>query len=351
MSRKNFIVCLLALAGSVSIYAASVERGRTGPLHSAVNHQPRRSARSSARGVPKGTSIDAASHALKARATWFANHIEFEPNVGQADARAQFVGRGKGMTVLLMRDGFTLVVPRRAQEKASGPGGNGAKFRDDMMNIRLVQDASLSWIGEEKLRGETNYFVGKDSRKWRTRVPHYARAKTASRSDGASLAFYGNNEGVEYDLRIPPEMDVTKLRLALSGTQGVRLDQNGDLLMNVAGTEFRMRKPAIYEEGANSVQVSQPANLSPIRPQEAAKRPSAPHGKTVGAGGPKKKTRRTTPKSVEKAQRHRARKKIRGTNARPPAMRRPRANPPQKKKRPPKVDKRRGASVWRPKRP
>ncbi|HXT85674.1 MAG TPA: hypothetical protein VN745_01500, partial [Verrucomicrobiae bacterium] len=47
--------------------------------------------------------------------------MTFEPNVGQVDSRAAFVGHGKGMTVLLMRDGISV--------RAGNGGALGIRFQ------------------------------------------------------------------------------------------------------------------------------------------------------------------------------------------------------------------------------
>ena len=102
-----------------------------------------------------------------------------------------------------------------------------------------------------------------------------------------------------------------------------------------------MRKPTIYEEITDTKQPQATTTKPPVvHNRPTVKRSSAAHRNAASApGGPKKKTRRRTLPSIRKAQRHRERKKIRGSNARPPAMKRPRANPPQKRKRPPNADR------------
>ncbi len=170
--------------------------------------------------------------------------MTFEPNVGQADPRAAFVGRGKGMTVLLMRDKISV--------RAGNGGALGIRFQTreeqtETVAARGANSRGAAWRGEDKLTSESNYFIGNDSRKWRAHVPHFARVETLDAATGIGFAVYGNDEGVEYDLRLAPGADVSKLRLALSGAQSVNLDSSGDLLLTVGGREMRMKRPAVYE--------------------------------------------------------------------------------------------------------
>jgi len=166
--------------------------------------------------------------------------VTFEPNVGQADPRVVFIGRGKGLSVLLMRDGIDVIGPRVAHDsRASEP-----------MHIGLATEggAVLSWSGDERLQAETNYFLGNDPRRWRTHVPHFTRAVAANALPGVDLAAYGNEEGIEYDVRLAPGANADKVRLRISGADAMRLDAAGNLLIQGGPNEIRMRKPRMYEE-------------------------------------------------------------------------------------------------------
>ena len=331
---KHYFVGLLALAAIVCALFFSIAHCLGRSPHSAANHRERAIAKSSARNAPEFTRPAARKSlarraASKPQARFFTTQTTFEPNVGQAGPEASFVGRGKGIAVLLEQDGFAVLVPNRRKR---GPNDQSA------VKIHLVNADPLSWAGEEKLRGETNYFIGNDPRKWRTRVAHYARAKSIGDPEQPAVVVYGNEEGVEYDLRIPPGADVSRFRLALTGATRLKIGNGGDLLINVGGNEIRMRKPIIYEERPGAIQNTNPAPAHSRRSGTAKPR-STTRTKSAASTGPKKRTRRSPSTAARKEQRHRAKRKMRGSSARPPAMKRPRANPPQRNKRPPKVDR------------
>src|SRR3984885_12865301 len=107
---------------------------------------------------------------------------------------------------------------------------------------------NLQWRGQEKLAGETNYFIGNDRAKWRTHVPHFSRAIARRALPGMDVVVYGNEDALEYDLRVSPETDARSLRLRISGADGLTIDASGNLVILVAGEELLMQKPAMYEE-------------------------------------------------------------------------------------------------------
>jgi hypothetical protein len=168
--------------------------------------------------------------------------MTFEPNVGQADGSVQLVGAGKGLNVFLTHEEIAVQVAksRRPRVGADELGGG-------LLRLRVAGNSRFNWQGASQLPGQSNYFVGNNRDRWHTNVPHFERAETATSVAGVGMAVYGTDDGVEYDLRVAPGGDVSKLRLRLNGADRVRLDANGDLLLNVSGNELRMKKPRVYQ--------------------------------------------------------------------------------------------------------
>jgi hypothetical protein len=249
MRTKQYVVCLLALAGSACIFLAA-RLMSPGPLHPPVTARilPQRqrqniparsvSEREAAPRTDRVNSsgpVDGHAPSPDRGLAKFSIPITFEQNVGQADDAVQFLGRGKGLTVALMRDEIAVQV------------ANHVGSEDGTLAVHVVGNTGFHWKGEAKVRTESNYFVGSDKRKWHTSVPHFARAETVSSAPGVGMAVYGSDDGIEYDLRVAPGEDVSKLRLRLTGAENLRVNAAGDLLMNVSGDEVRMKKPRVYE--------------------------------------------------------------------------------------------------------
>ena len=249
MRIKLSVVGLLALAGTAGIFfAARFEpHGPARPRYPARVLPQRRIQNNAARSVAvrdlrlqrDSTKVHGVADSQISPSTpgvaRFSVPMTFEPNVGQADSNVQFVGRGKGLTVLLTHQEIAVRVATPATAQ------NGTVV------LRVAGNAGFDWKGEGRVRAESNYFLGNDPKKWHTGVPHFARAETADAAHGVGMAIYGNDDGVEYDLRVAPGGDVSKLRLTLTGAENLRVNASGDLLMNVAGDEVRMKKPRVYQ--------------------------------------------------------------------------------------------------------
>lgn len=256
MSRKwlwlsVLTVCLLALAGSLLLAKKTAIGRLTLPRASArfVAITPDRNlaarsvrGRDVLRGVPK-------SAANLARQSPLSLPFAFEPNVGQTDSRVAFVGRGRGLTVFLKSDEIVVQLAETSQ-----PAHSGISSEPRTISMRLAGAAGFAWQGREKLHGETNYFLGNNPRGWHTHVPHFAEVGAANAAPGVEITLYGNDEGVEYDLRIAPGAHLSALRFKISGADATELAANGDILVKAAGARLRMKRPVAYQQsgGANA---------------------------------------------------------------------------------------------------
>jgi hypothetical protein len=143
--------------------------------------------------------------------------------------------------------------PRQRVPRQSKPTGQLKSPQES----DATNEESFAWHGENAVGGESNYFLGNDSLRWRTHVKHFASARAQNVLPGVDMVAYGNAEGVEYDLRVAPGVNANDLRLAIAdggagtaSSEKVRLDAAGDLIIALGDRELRMKKPAIYEEWA-----------------------------------------------------------------------------------------------------
>ena len=257
MNWKKFAVPLLALAGSVLCpqYSRPTGRAHSTDFNAARTRTPERReffrSSNSEQVIPHIVQPSPADPArIPQPSSQSANvslPITFEPNVGQADARVQFIGRGKGIATFLTSDA---VVLRRGEDRPLQLRFEGECNPAARCNQGPGKGRQFGWAGEEQLRGRSNYLIENNPRQWHRNVPHFARA-TAGVAPGVKASIYGGEQGVEYDLELAPGIDPSKLRIALDGTQSVRLSASGDLLMLVGSDEVEMKKPRAYQKGSS----------------------------------------------------------------------------------------------------
>jgi hypothetical protein len=183
--------------------------------------------------------------------------ISFEANQGQFDSRVKFVSRGNGCTMFLTANEavFQLRVgaePNKRDSHLIETGNPNHAIPDSqfaILKMKLV-GASAAPVaqGMNELPGKVNYFVGNDSKKWRTGVTTYAKALFKQVYPGIDLVYYGNRRELEYDLKVAPGANPRAARLAFEGARHVRIDKRGDLVLSTAAGEIHQRKPVAYQE-------------------------------------------------------------------------------------------------------
>lgn len=173
--------------------------------------------------------------------------LSFEANLGQTDSQVKFLARGSGYGLFLTANEAVL---RYRNESASGHAQHSNDPSSAVLRMKLEgANANPKVMGLKELPGKSNYFIGNDSRKWRTNIPTYARVKYESIYPGVDLVFYGTQgRELEYDFVVAAGADPRQIKLSFAGADRIELDGRGDLLVHSVGRQMRMHKPGIYQE-------------------------------------------------------------------------------------------------------
>src|ERR1044071_9084504 len=127
----------------------------------------------------------------------------FEENAGQADARAKFISRGAGHTLMLGSGGVTLALLKGGGKEGSGrtplraaPGENARGTRAPEPSYQLVgmrfvgANPRPEIVGAGELAARVNYFVGRDASKWRPGLKTFAGVRYRGLYPGVDLVFH-----------------------------------------------------------------------------------------------------------------------------------------------------------------
>lgn len=172
----------------------------------------------------------------RARAAYGNLPLTFEPNVGQAAQGVGFVARGHGYSLTLAPTEAALAL---AGPLGAAPATLGLTF--------LGADPGAQPRGLEPTPGRVNYLVG-DRRNHRTEVPTFARVAYEGGYDGIDVVYYGRGIDLEYDFVVAPGADHSRVRVAFSGVGGIRLDGDGDLVLDVGGRSVTQQAPVAYQD-------------------------------------------------------------------------------------------------------
>ena len=161
--------------------------------------------------------------------------LEFEPNTGQFAPEVRYLAHGSNHFVYLSPDGMTL-------------GFNDAQQRNTSLRMMLVGAISGTAIsGEGRTAGVSNYLIGNDPARWRQGVRHFERVRYSGVWRGIDLLFYGKDQSLEYDFIVYPGGNPAAIRLRYENARSLRLDHQGDLILQTDQGEVRQRRPQIYQ--------------------------------------------------------------------------------------------------------
>jgi hypothetical protein len=187
------------------------------------------------------------------------SRLRFEENRGEAVKDVRFLAHANGSLLFLTRTAAVLMLPpTRNLESALKLGlparpadrtgaGTRAALRMELANA----NPNSRTLCSELLPGESNYFLRNNPTHWITHIPNCARVRYEQVYPGIDLVYYGNHQQLEYDYILAAGADPHQVRLRLSGPRSIRLSTSGDLIMDVKGSQFLLRKPQAYQTGKN----------------------------------------------------------------------------------------------------
>ena len=125
------------------------------------------------------------------QATFLRTPLHFEANEGQTDPQVKFLSRGPGYGLFLTPSEAVLAL-RKVKPTPSKMAIEESPSESAVLRMRLVgANPTPELSGETVLPGKVNYFIGNDTKKWRTDVPTYGKARSENVYPGIYLIYYG----------------------------------------------------------------------------------------------------------------------------------------------------------------
>jgi hypothetical protein len=179
--------------------------------------------------------------------------LRFEENQGQVDERVRYLARGSGYTLMLLDDEVVISLRDENSDKKIA--------RANQISMKLEganQNPKIS--SEDVLPGKTNYLIGQDTAKHQTNISSFKRVRYQSTYPGIDVVYYGKQGKLEYDFVVAPGKSVDTIKMAFSGTEAVKINQSGDLVLTTSGGELTQPAPFSYQE-VNGERVEVPSKF------------------------------------------------------------------------------------------
>jgi uncharacterized repeat protein (TIGR01451 family) len=161
--------------------------------------------------------------------------LMFEPNQGQADPKVRFLARGLGYGLFLTADQAVLRIQSSTKDAFA-------------VSMTLAgANSNPAVVGSDQLPGKSNYFIGNDPQKWHHDIPQFARVRYQGVYPGIDLVYYGNQGRLEYDFEVAPGADPKRVELRFRGSDSVRIDESGNLVLAAGTGNMKLLAPRVYQ--------------------------------------------------------------------------------------------------------
>jgi hypothetical protein len=156
--------------------------------------------------------------------------VLFERNAGENAGAFPVLARGKGYALLLGRD--------RMQLRRPGAGAATIRFAGASPNAAAELLLPSAVIVNDYTGARKNWVSGAGT---------WQQAQYRGLFPGVDLTFYGNNGEIEYDARIQPGADPSRIAFTCEGDRPPQLAASGDLTIPVGAGAVTWRKPVAYQ--------------------------------------------------------------------------------------------------------
>jgi hypothetical protein len=112
---------------------------------------------------------------------------------------------------------------------------SGFKIKGHVVKMScLNSNSDKKSLGLSKVETYHNYFLGNDPAKWASHVPLYNEVKSDNIYEGIDKRIYFDKGNIRYDFIVHPWADPGKINIVFEGQKGLRINKNGDLVVETS---------------------------------------------------------------------------------------------------------------------
>ena len=120
--------------------------------------------------------------------------------------------------------------------------------RSLVITERLLGSSIFYPLGSEPAETKVNYFIGNDSKKWRTNLPTYNVVSLGEVSPGIDLSLKAYGKNIEKIFTVRPGADPASITLNIERAKSLLVSSSGELEVETILGPIRFSKPFAYQE-------------------------------------------------------------------------------------------------------
>ncbi len=171
--------------------------------------------------------------------------IPFIENQGQTDGRVAFFAHAFGGTIFLTKDGkIVYSLPGLREKSRACQGAHGWVISESFSGANMPTTLK----GDDRARVRINYFRGRDPRMWQKGATAYNIVRFGEIYRGVNLVLRAHGNNVEKIFEIDPWADPGSIRLRVEGAKGLRVSEDGRLILETGLGPVSFTRPVAYQQ-------------------------------------------------------------------------------------------------------
>jgi len=183
--------------------------------------------------------------------------LYFIPNQGQVNEEALFYAKATSYRLWLTKKGLVFDSTIR-QERQDSAGHNtelqnyrvteSLKYERDVSRlIFLNANNNPEVIMADKTDHKVNYFIGRNSSKWKIDIPTSKAILYRGLYNNIDLRIYGVEKQIEYDWIVKPGGEVSDIIFEYRDVRETQIDEEGNLVVQTEFGQLKHEKPVCYQ--------------------------------------------------------------------------------------------------------
>ncbi len=179
--------------------------------------------------------------------------VSFVENAGQWDARVRYEVQLKDAAVFLETDGI-MVALREGHTHPYPSHGSEGGVRCHAYKMHFVGATPTLPMGYDRMEGYSNYFLGSDPSRWRSKVGSFVSTRYDGLYPGVALEIYGGKNALKYNFIVEAGADASAIALEYEGAENVSVGREGNLVVKTSVRDVVELKPYVYQKGSRGEQ-------------------------------------------------------------------------------------------------
>ena len=180
--------------------------------------------------------------------------VSFTENLGQWDSRVSFEAQMQD-AALFLESGVITVALREHVSHPISSEIQKSELKCHAYKMSFMGADPVLPTGYDRMEGYSNYFLGSDLSRWRSKVGSFATVRYDDLYPGISLEIYGGQKALKYNLIVEPGADASQIAIEYEGTDGLKVGSSGVLLIKTSVRDVVESKPYVYQLDAKGREV------------------------------------------------------------------------------------------------